>query len=163
MKKGFVWVLVLLFLLLLEWSPMPQTDAAELSPVMLLTVEKQADILCIRSDTDDVGYGRTLAQALSDMQQTSAKTLFFETAQSIVFDETALSCAAEAANSKDLRPATKVYLAKGELPPAKQAAEYLRLHAADATLGRLRAQLLKREQAELPTVVYREGRLRLER
>ena len=161
MKKGLVWLLAAVLIVVLECAPLPQTDAAELSPVTLLTVSKTADIVCVRTDTGDEGCGRTLAQALDDLQQTSAKTLFFQTAQSIVFEEAALDLAKEAANLEDLRPATKVYLAKGELPPPEQAAEYLKLHAADATLGKLRAALFKRQTVRLPTVVYHNGRMRL--
>lgn len=158
MKNYRLLLIAALALLLSEVLPMQAVDAAELSPVTLITVEKKDDVVRTVSDTGDVGYGRSLEAALENMQAASAKTLFFGTVQSMVFADNALSCAADAAMLRNLRPATRVYSAQ-TLPEAKNAADFLRLHAADETLGRLRANLLRGEPMQFAKLICRDGRM----
>ena len=161
MKKALFYAAAAALLILLEFLPPPASDVQALSPVTLLTVSMRGGRVVVAADTGDFGVGSTLEAALSDLQQTSAETLYFETTQSVVFTPAALALAFEAANSHALRPATKIYLCEEDAPDAQAAAEFLRHHAVSATLGRLRTKTLRGEPMALPRLLCREGRLLL--
>ena len=161
MKRIALWALLLAIPVVLGLLPLHGTDAAKLEPAQILLLEATDRGLRIRTDTGAVGVGADPEQALSDLEQTAQGVLFLQTAETLVLTKDALSYLPQAARSQKLRPAAKVYALEGELPEAKEAAEFLAGHSAGVTLGQVRASLLGAGSVTLPILCNSDGRLML--
>ena len=148
--KRWMWLMCALLLFCL----MEQTGAQVemLQPVQLLQVSKINGSIWLRTDTKDFGTGKTLQDALEDLQATSEKQIFLETADMLILGENTEYLLPEL--RAYLRPAVQVCRTVGEMDPA-QAAAFLENHSSRLTLGEYA------EKSQLPELKAAGGRLRL--
>lgn len=158
MKRIWIWALIAGALALTGIWPLESRDVAELEPARVLLVRTEKGSVEVACESA-AGSGRTLDEALTDMQNTAEGVLFLDTAEQILLHASAHELLPQAAQSGYLRPAAKVYLVEGELPEAERAAEYLQTHSGQATLGRVHAALAGAGGTVLPHLQNREGRL----
>ena len=121
-----------------------------LQPVQLLQVTKLNGSIRLRTDTKDFGAGKTLQDAMEDLQATSEKRIFLETADMLILGENTEYLIPKL--RRYLRPAVQVCRINEEMDPA-QAAGYLQNHRSPATLARYE------EFKELPQLRAAGGRL----
>ena len=140
--------------------PAQGTDAADLLPAQLLLVEASGGTLRLETDQGSVGFGKTLGEAMDDLQAGAKGQVFFGTVEHVVAAQSAAYLLPQLAASNELRPAAKLYLAP-VLPEAADAVEFLAAHPGNLTLQRTRAALLYGRQPEVPRLLTTEGGLRL--
>lgn len=121
--------------------PAQGTDAADLLPAQLLLVEASGGTLRLETDQGSVGFGKTLGEAMDDLQAGAKGQVFFGTVEHVVAAQSAAYLLPQLAASNELRPAAKLYLAP-VLPEAADAVEFLAAHPGNLTLQRTRAALL---------------------
>lgn len=161
MKKLIVFTAFAILLKATGLLPFTGSDAAQLLPVRALTVDlSEGEILLDGGEAS--GRGKTLDEALSDLQATAVGTVFLATAQQVILSPRALSLLPELCRWDALRPAARVLLASGDLPKPEDAADYLESHDSTLTLQQVRAGYLRGETAVLPLLHSEEGGLRLE-
>ena len=149
--KRWMWLLcgLLAFWMIEETG----SQVEQLQPVQLLQVTKKNGSIFLRTDTKDFGMGETLQSALADLQETSEKQIFLETADMLVLGENTENLLPEL--KMYLRPAVQVCSIRDEID-LSQAAVYLKNHGSQVRLGRWE------EDRKLPELKASEGRLRLE-
>ena len=149
--KRWMWLLcgLLAFWMIEETG----SQVEQLQPVQLLQVTKKNGSIFLRTDTKDYGRGETLQSALADLQETSEKQIFLETADMLVLGENTENLLPEL--KMYLRPAVQVCSIRDEID-LSQAAVYLKNHGSQVRLGRWE------EDRKLPELKAAEGRLRLE-
>lgn len=165
MKKYWAVPAVLALLAALRLLTPAATDAAELLPVTVLRVRAAGDaveVLCDAGDDACTGRGETLDAALDDLCASAPGTLFLQTAEHILITPDARHILPQAAVSRRLRPAARVYYLQGGAPELSRAGDFLRAHGGGARLTDVRARLLGAEGApEIATLVCTQGRLTL--
>lgn len=148
------WCLYLGALLLVgAISPFAGTDVGQLQPVQLVMVTVGQGAVEITTDTGDLGRGATVQEAFSDMQQTSPKKIFVETAEYLLINRAAEAMLPDITNI--LRPSCAVCLAE-EKPDLMAAAEFLNNHLPELTL-----QDYRTSERDLPVLVLKEERMYL--
>ncbi len=162
MKKG-LWLFGLLAVLVL-WKLLPfqGSDVAQLMPIRALTVEKKGGQITLDGGVCS-GSGGSLEEALADMKNGAAGTVFLATAEEVILSVGAVSLLPELCLWDALRPATRVAAAPGGLPDAEKAADYLQAHDPGVTLGQIHGSLLRGEPVLLPQLLQEEGGFRLVR
>lgn len=136
-------------------------DAAELIPVQLLCIDAQGGSIRLTTDTGDIGSGKSMEAAFADLKAGCAGQLFTQTAEHVVLTRRAWYLAPQVCVSGQLRPAAHIY--RVEQAPGELAAllAFLQAHPGQMTLSRMRALLLRGEQAEPAQVRRTEGGFRL--
>ena len=148
------WCLYLGALLLVgAISPFAGTDVGQLQPVQLVMVTVGQGAVEITTDTGDLGRGATVQEAFSDMQQTSPKKIFVETAEYLLINRAAEAMLPDITNI--LRPSCAVCLAEEKLD-LLAAAEFLNNHLPELTL-----QDYRTGERDLPVLVLKEERMYL--
>lgn len=161
MKKAALWAVIAAGLAWTGLLPLETHDPSELLPAQAVTIWTEDGWVHTQCDNGASGVGKTLDDALTDMERTAEGILFLDTAEHIVLHGGARELTAQTANCKRLRPAAKLYLTGNRMPEAGQAAEFLQAHPGNVTLAEVRAALLGAGDVTLPRVVETEGRLRL--
>ncbi|MCD7755594.1 MAG: hypothetical protein LUJ09_04585 [Firmicutes bacterium] len=151
MRRWIVYLLLFCAVLALNGEPFGGTDLAQLSPVKLLQISRQADTLRIETDTGYSGEGADLDAALQDLADTTPGMIFLETADYLLLSPDCQTLLPALADS--LRPACAVCLT-WDTPELEEAAEYLTVHEPDVTLHDCLTG-----QPELPVLVQQKGRL----
>lgn len=147
------WLYLGTLLLVGMMSPFSGTDVGELQPVQLVMVTAGQGVVEITTDTGDLGQGRTVQEAFADMQQTSPKKIFVETAEYLLIDRAAETVLPDITNI--LRPSCAVCLAEAEMD-LMVAAEFLNNHLPELTL-----QDYRTGGHNLPVLVLKEERMYL--
>ena len=160
MKRIWIWLALLAAVAAFGLFPAQGTDAADLLPAQLLLVEASGGTLRLETDQGSVGFGKTLGEAMDDLQAGAKGQVFFGTVEHVVAAQSAAYLLPQLAASNELRPAAKLYLAP-VLPEAADAVEFLAAHPGNLTLQRTRAALLYGRQPEVPRLLTTEGGLRL--
>ena len=160
MKRIWIWLGLLAAAAVFGLLPARGTDAAELEPAQVLLVSAEGGTLRLETDQGSVGLGKSLDEAMQDLQNGAAGTVFFGTVEHVVAAQSAAYLLPQLAASNELRPAAKLYLAP-VLPEAAEAVEFLAAHPGNLTLQRTRAALLYGRQPEVPRLLTTEGGLRL--
>ena len=155
MKRIWIWLALLAAVAAFGMFPAQGTDAADLLPAQLLLVEASGETY-----QGSVGFGKTLGEAMDDLQDGAKGQVFFGTVEHVVAAQSAAYLLPQLAASNELRPAAKLYLAP-VLPEAADAVEFLAAHPGNLTLQRTRAALLYGRQPEVPRLLTTEGGLRL--
>ena len=137
------------------------TDVAELLPVRVVCIEYTRGVVRVQTDGGVLAEGETLEQALEQAEQTAEGVLFFSTAEHVILLPGAQRLARRLPAQTRLRPAAKVYLARGQVSP-EAAARYLDAHAGALTIARLQAALETGADIVLPILRVQEGGLLLE-
>ena len=151
MKRWIAYFGVLAAALALE--PSSGTDIAKLQPVQAVYLYIEDGALIIQTDTGDVGRGRNLDGAFADLKQTTAGTVFLDTADYLIVTETTAELIPGLYD--DLRPACIICIGETKID-LEMAVGYLTAHEPKSTLKDHRAG-----QTELPRLRTEEGRMYL--
>ena len=115
----YIVILALLFL-----APLERLDIAHLEPVQTLAVRVNGNTVELETDTGNSGQGRTVAQAVKELEENTSGVIYLDTAQYLLLTESALSVTEELADY--LRPGIRVCMWDGEGNVAG-AAQYLEI------------------------------------
>ena len=160
MKRIWIWLGLLAAAAVFGLLPTWGTDAAELEPAQVLLVSAEGGTLRLETDQGSVGLGKSLDEAMQDLQNGAAGTVFFGTVEHVIVAERARYLLPKLAASRQLRPSARLYCAAA-LPDAAEAAEFLRAHPGAYTLRSARSALLYGRSPEAARLVKTEGGLRL--
>ncbi len=111
-------------------------DVAALQPVELLYVQQMWGEYVVTTDTGQQGRGRTAAQAIQNLKETTSGEIFLGTAEHLLLSVNSRDAVSRFA--RYLRPDCSVTLVLGEPEPA-QAAAFLDTHHPGLTLNDYRA------------------------
>ena len=111
MKRIWIWLALLAAVAAFGMFPAQGTDAADLLPAQLLLVEASGGTLRLETDQGSVGFGKTLGEAMDDLQAGAKGQVFFGTVEHVVAAQSAAYLLPQLAASNELRPAAKLYLA----------------------------------------------------
>lgn len=145
MKRIWLWLLLPAAAWGLGLLPEKQPDVAELLPAQALVVSKDGGLYTLRTDNGLCGSGKSLASAFRRLSQNAPGTVFLGTVGHVIVSGRAEGSIEELAEGTWLRPAAKLYCAADFVPEASQAAEVLRAHPGELTLGQARAALRRGE------------------
>ena len=77
-------ILALLFL-----APVEQAEIANLEPIQAVFMGIEQGYVVLKTDTEDLGIGKTVEEALADMQQRSLGIVYLDTAEFLLVAENA--------------------------------------------------------------------------
>ena len=133
--KWFPTVLLAAALTLVFGLPFRAYNTAQLLPIRTLQVEKTPTGIRLLSDAGE-GSGSDWASAVEDLRRNAAGTVFFDTAERVVFCGGKLVPAA--IGSGELRPAAQVYFAE-TLCRDELLNDYYAAHESALSVAELRA------------------------
>ncbi len=118
-------ILYAAILILTYFAPVKRLDIAELLPVEAVAVYTDGIQVVLETDTQNIGRGGTVEQALADLKEKTSAVIYLDTAEYLLVSEDAISTLDKL--SEFLKPSVKVSLidARGKV---KEASEYLRVH-----------------------------------
>ena len=122
MKRIMLYIGILVVLLAV---PVKRLDVGKLRPVQVVRIYKDDGWIVIETDTDDYGIGMTAAQALHNMEETTAGVIYLDTAQYLLLSKDAEDAAEELRSV--LKPDTRLCYGEKELDIG-QAGRYLASH-----------------------------------
>ena len=147
MKKG---IAALLLAAVVLWSPVKGTDVGKLLPVELVQISRTETGYVVRTDTENMGEGETLAQAVENMRDTAQGEIFLETTEYVLLTRETMQCLPDL--PEFFRPGTEVYAAP-PLEDLEQASAFLRAHSRQSPLFRLMGE------TRLPELEMEGGRI----
>ena len=135
MKRWLLYLIIIVAISLLGISPFQRTDIAQLAPVEVVWLSWEKGRLCLQTDTQDVGYGEDVQSALENMKQTTAGTIFLETADYLIIEQGQEQFLEQV--YPVLRPSCMVCVAE-RMPKMDTVVKFLRNHEPKTTLRQLR-------------------------
>ena len=84
MKRAIIYCLILGSL---WFAPVKEAEIAKLEPVQAVWVYRDNGEVVMETDTEDVGSGATVEEALSDMKQNSVGIIYLDTAEFLLIAE----------------------------------------------------------------------------
>ena len=93
MKRIWIWLALLAAVAAFGMFPAQGTDAADLLPAQLLLVEASGGTLRLETDQGSVGFGKTLGEAMDDLQAGAKGQVFFGTVEHVVAAQSAARAA----------------------------------------------------------------------
>ena len=149
MKMMLYGILIALSLLV----PTRPLELGKLKPVELIRIDKTGDRILIETDTGVWGQGKTVNQAIRDLQDTTAGTVYLDTAEYVLLPE-----------DENLLHQMEPYLRgivvlcrwEGEIK-LDEAAKYLDAHKPETKLKAYQSGM------QLETLTGENGRLHLEK
>ena len=146
-----LWKIALLAaVILLPKLGTPAVDVGRLEPVQAVLLTGTEHSVELRTDTDAVGEGKTLAEAVAALRSGASREVFLDTADFLLLSGEIPS---NEALLEAFRPACAVCRTDSDTDP-EAAAAYLRQHPPTRTLGELRAGL---PEVEKLTITERGG------
>ena len=146
--KTYIAVVAIVALLIV--TPFRGSDIAKLAPVEVVWLAEEEGQVLLVTDTDDIGRGADVMEALSDMRATSTGTIFLDTADYLIVESGAEKFLEQVAVV--LRPSCMLCRA-GQMPNLKEAAGFFSVHQWDVTLRQW-----QNERRELPLFIEEERR-----
>lgn len=135
MKRFLILVLTIGAVWLAPRLSTPAMDVGKLEPVEAVHLTALDGLLHVQTDSGSVGQGKTLAEAVADLQNGASAQVFLGSADKLLvtggMEEYWLEI------FEEFRPACQVCLAAENVDLA-QAAEYLEIHPTGLTLTQLR-------------------------
>ena len=118
-------LLYVLLLVPLFFVPLHRVNVGNLLPVEAVAVYKAGDRVVLETDTDHMGKGRTLQEALADLKENVSAVIYLDTTTYLLISENALDQIESL--RKVLKPSVKVSVcnAKGSV---KDTVQYLKIH-----------------------------------
>ena len=107
---------------LLFMAPLERLDIAKLEPVQTVAVRVEGEQIELETDTGNRGQGATVAEAISDLEETTPGVIYMDTAEYLLLTEDAVEYAQEL--RRYLRPQILVCIWDGKGSVAG-AAKYL--------------------------------------
>ena len=129
----YIVILALLFL-----APLERLDIAHLEPVQTLAINVDGDIVKLETDTGNKGQGKTISEAVKDMEAQTSGVIYLDTAQYLLVTESAFSVIEEI--GQHLHPGTFVCMWDGEGSVAG-AAQYLEIRKDLPKLHQIRTKV----------------------
>lgn len=127
MRRG-IWYGLLLAVALA--APVERTDLGKLKPVEVIELSCNSEIISLRTDTEDVGSGDTVLQALEDMKATADGIIYLDTVQYLLIGPEGESYLPELASY--LRSTVRIYRTE-ELLDLQKVAAFLRVHGSEGS------------------------------
>ena len=84
MRKGIIYGMLLTAALLV---PTNDVELGKMKPVETVSVRMQEERVIVETDTEDTGIGTTIEEALRDLRETTAGTIYLDTAEYLIIDE----------------------------------------------------------------------------
>lgn len=81
------WIIYIVLLVAAALLPERATDVGRLIPVEVIAVSEEAGTIYIETDTGDYGKGKTLSEAVTDMQETASGVIYLDTAEYLILEE----------------------------------------------------------------------------
>ena len=113
----YICILALLFL-----APVERLDVAKLEPVQTVAVSVEAQQVVIETDTKNRGEGKTVAEAVDDLEENTPGVIYLDTAEYLLLTKEALLYSEELKNY--MHPAVRISLWDG-FGSVEKAAKYL--------------------------------------
>lgn len=126
--RGFCYVGLILGMLLI---PVERNDVGKLRPVEAISIYKDVDEITIETDTEDMGTGKTIEEALKNLVDTTAGIIYIDTAEYLLIEAEEVSIIEQM--SPYVKRSVKVCAMEGHLKP-EEAAVYLQSHPINTTL-----------------------------
>ena len=165
MKKLLGIVLLAAVAVALGLLPFRATDAAKLIPVRTVIVTRDGGEYVIDVGKAVRGVGRTLSEALSDLQAGAPGKIFLPTAEEIVVTDTGEDydqTVTEVTESAAFQPAAGLYRTLARGLDAEKVGDYLAAHPSNMTIVRVRGAVRTGEPAVLPTLRIVRGGYRVD-
>lgn len=127
---------ILLYIIVLAsmWYFKPaKTDIGMLRAVELIYVYRENGEIVIETDTEDVGIGGTMKDAIANLKETTAGTIYLDTADYALFHRNALDEVRSLATY--IKPKVGICATNGEIS-VKEAAKYLAAHNPQNQIGK---------------------------
>jgi len=160
MKRLMLLVALAAALRMAGMIPFESSDAAQLLPIHVLTVDVDAEQILLDGGAAK-GAGRDLDAALADLRSRAEGDVFLATTEQVVLSGGAVQLLPQIVHWQALRPATGICVAPNRLPDVEAAEKFLQAHDPGVTLQQVRAAMLRQETAALPQLHVSEGGLRL--
>jgi hypothetical protein len=125
------WILYIATVALLSTTSFRGTDIAKLAPVEVVWLAEEDGQVLLMTDTEDVGRGAYVQEALAAMKDAALGTVFLDTADYLIVETGAETFLDQIAAV--LRPSCMVCRAK-QVPDLKKASQFLSAHEPDVTL-----------------------------
>ena len=149
MRKGLIYGILLAAAILI---PNNHVELAKMRPVETVSIRYREDLVIIETDTEDVGTGTNLENAVKDLQETTAGKIYLDTAQYLIVEEDAKEQIGKL--NGILKPGVRVCAGKGEID-MQAVAEYLGSHTPELKLKNWKTDM------ELQVLESENGRLKL--
>ena len=134
--------------------PMRGTDVGRLHPVELVQIYKEEDVIVVATDTGAEGMGRTVEEAVTNLNATTSGVVFLDTAQYLLLSESAKQLYPAMAHY--LKPKVRVCTGEHGID-LHEAAAYLDIHKPLAYLKDLEgAELLQNLEIENGRIVLKD-------
>lgn len=147
MKRILLYIVILGAML---FTPVEASDVGKLLPVQVVAVYSEKGHYIMRTDTQDMGVGETVEQALENMKDTAPGIIYLDTAEFLLLEEQTLQAAEELRPM--LRDSVRLCLVEGKIDPGETAL-FLSAH------GQLPQLKTWKPGADLPVLTMREKRL----
>lgn len=122
MKKIILFVIILL---IASWIPVSKTDISNLKPIQAIFINKDGDNYIVKTDTDDLGIGKSIKEAVETMKTRCEKLIYLDTAQYLFVDQDARETIDDISQYLKDKVVICIWDGVGEI---KSAAQYVRAH-----------------------------------
>lgn len=75
------WIIYIAALALTLMAPVKRTDVGMLQPVEVISLQRRGEELLLTTDTQDRGMGKNLDKAVENLKETTAGTVYLDTAE----------------------------------------------------------------------------------
>lgn len=155
MRKWIFCALVLAAIPILSFGGLGGEDVGKLHPVQVVTVSARNDGVQLLTDTEDLGIGDDVPQAINNMNDTSPSKVFLDTADYLLLEPGAEIWLPQL--QQYLRPSCNICYVTADMD-LKLAGKYLQNHEPKLTLTQYEAG-----ERRLPYLITEEGRMKLVR
>lgn len=153
MKKWIHCALILAVIPILSFGGLGGEDVGKLRPVQVVEIRNRNNGVLLRTDTQDLGVGADVIQALQDMKETSPARVFLDTADYLLIEPGAEIWLSQL--QAYLRPSCCLCYIAGDVD-LSEAGQYLQLHEPKLTLTHYEAG-----RRNLPELISKEGSMKL--
>lgn len=150
MKRWIIYIVLFVGVAIFGTIPFRGTDIAKLAPVEVVWLSRNGGQVHLKTDTGDMGEGKSIQAALADMKAAASGSVFLETADYLIVEVGREALLEQVYDV--LRPSCMVCMAE-EMPDMKAVAEYLSAHEPELSLRQYRV-----EKGKLPQLTEKEGR-----
>lgn len=153
MRKWILCALILAAIPVLSFGGLGGEDVGKLRPVQVVEIRNRDNGVQLQTDTEDLGMGEDVYQAVKHMKETSPARVYLDTADYLLIEPGAEIWLPQL--QEYLRPSCCLCYIAGEVDlPA--AAQYLQLHEPKLTLTHYEAG-----KRNLPKLIFNEGSMKL--
>ncbi len=145
------WILYLGLLAAALMVPLDKNNVGDLQPMEAIYLTRKDDLVVIKTDTEDLGIGDSLDEAVRNMHETTPGIVYLDTADFLILDPNAKELLWEMRGY--VRPTVRVCLAEDEINIA-DAAAYLAIH-------RPKVEFEEANGNNLPHLIIEDGRIQL--